>query len=156
MRLRTLILSLVLASAGLHGGAALAETTYGQGVHGEDTTPISVLLANPDQWVGKTVRVKGRVTDVCQKRGCWVAIASDQEFQTLRFKVKDGEIVFPQDVKGRVGVFEGVFNRYELSREQAIARAKHHAEEHGEKFDPSEITGPEVWYQLDGTGAVVE
>jgi len=132
-----------------------ADSSFGAGLTGTETTRISELLAKPETYVGKVVRVEGLVTDVCAKRGCWVAIASDQEFQTLRFKVKDGDMVFTPDVKGRKGVFEGVFNRYELSVEQAVEQAKHHAEEQGQAFDPSTVTGPEVWYQLDGTGAVV-
>lgn len=151
--MRTALFALLLTFAAT---PALADTTYGEGIHGQDTVPISTILANPDAWVGKTVRVQGRITDVCQKRGCWVAIASDQEFQTLRFKVRDGVIVFPPDVKGRSGIFEGTLSRVELTREQAVERARHHAEEQGEEFDPANVTGPEVYYQLEGTGAVVE
>lgn len=153
--LQTLTAMAVLAGA-ITMQAAWADTSFGEGVTAEDTTLISELLANPDPYVGKVVRVAGVVTEVCAKRGCWVAIASDQEFQTLRFKVKDGVIVFEPDVKGRRGVFEGVFNRYELTMEQSIAKAEHYAEEQGKEFDPATVTGPEVYFQLDGTGAVVQ
>ncbi len=151
--MRAALLALVLSFAAT---PALADVTFGEGVHGDDTVLISTMLASPDDYVGKTVRVQGLITDVCQKRGCWVAIASDQEFQTLRFKVKDGVIVFTPDVKGRKGTFEGTLARYELTMEQSLERARHHAEEQGKDFDPSTITGPEVYYQLEGTGAVVE
>lgn len=151
-----IILALALLTAPVLAAPAWADTTYGEGLTGEDTTLISTILANPDAYVGKTIRVQGLVTEVCAKRGCWVAIASDQEFQTLRFKVQDGVIVFTPDVKGKRGTFEGVLARYELSMEQSIERAKHHAEEQGEEFDESSITGPEIYYQLEGTGAVVQ
>lgn len=154
-RLMTILALAVLVGPISNSPAFADDTTYGEGVTGQEVVRISQLLANPAAHVGTVVRVEGVVTEVCAKRGCWVAIASDQEFQTLRFKVKDGVIVFTPDVKGKRGVFEGVFTRHELTQEDAIARAKHHAEEQGEEFDPASITGPEVYYQLHGTGAVV-
>lgn len=154
-RLLLPLLALALLAAPAVSTPAWADTSYGEGLTGQDTTKISTLLASPDDYVGKVVRVEGLVTEVCAKRGCWVAIASDQEFQTLRFKVKDGVIVFTPDVKGKKGIFEGVLARYELTMEQSIERARHHAEEQGLEFDPSTITGPEIYYQLEGTGAVV-
>jgi hypothetical protein len=44
----------------------------------------------------------------------------------------------------------------ELTKEQAIERAKHEAEEKGTKFDPASITGPLTVFQIQGTGAVVD
>ena len=43
-----------------------------------------------------------------------------------------------------------------LTKEQAIARAEHEAEEKGTKCDASKITGPQTVYQIMGVGAVVE
>lgn len=146
----------LLAFSGFSAPLSAADTTYGEGVQGTEVVLVSELLTHPDAWVGKTVRVEGLITDVCKKRGCWIAIAGDREFETLRFKVKDGVIVFPVDVKGHRAVVEGVFARFEISEEDAIAKAKHHAEETGEPFDPSTIKGPQVVYQIEGIGAVVK
>jgi hypothetical protein len=148
--LRLLVLAVILSAV-----PALA-TNYGKPLSDAPVVRISELLASPDDWVGKTVKVEGIITDVCSKRGCWMMIASDQEFQSLRFKVEDGVIVFPIEAKGRKAVAEGTFKRIELTKEQAVAQAKHHAEEHGLPFDPDSVTGPSVTYQLDGLGAVVE
>lgn len=128
---------------------------YGEPLTGTDTIPISELLAGPEPYLGKTVRVEGVVTGVCKKRGCWMSLASDQEFQELRIKVDDGVIVFPVEAKGRRAVAEGVFTRVELTLEQTLARARHHAEEHGEEFDPASVTEPLSFYQIKGTGAVI-
>jgi len=46
--------------------------------------------------------------------------------------------------------------KIEMTKEQAIERAKHHAEEVGQKFDPASVTGPEVFYQIRGLGAVIK
>lgn len=116
---------------------------------------LSELLATPDVYVGKSVRVDGLVTDVCPKRGCWIRIGGDKEFQTVTFKVRDGVMVFPMSAKGKRAQAEGVFTKVELTHEQAVARAQHEAEEKGVSFDPKTVTGPTVLYMLKGTGAVL-
>lgn len=131
-------------------------TTYGKAPAPGDTVKLSDLLASPDKYVGKTVKVEGIITEVCEKRGCWMAIAGDKEFQTIRFKVDDGVIVIPMEAKGKKAIAEGTFQKLELSKEQALEQAKHMAEEQNKPFDPASVTGPTVMYQIKGTGAVID
>jgi len=145
-----LILAAGVASAGKEQGKA-----YGEPLSGSDTMKISELVSTPDDYLGKTVRVEGLVNGVCEKRGCWMSLASDEEFQELRIKVDDGVIVFPVEAKGRRAVAEGVFTKIEMSMEQTLAYAKHHAEEHGEKYEPEKVTEPLVYFQVNATGAVI-
>lgn len=133
-----------------------APEKYGKGLSGSDTIKVSELIASPDKYIGKTVRVEGTITDVCAKRGCWMMIAGDKEFQTIRFKVDDGVIVIPMSAKGKSAVAEGVFAKLELTKEQAVEHAKHQAEEMKKPFDPASVTGPQTLYQLKGTGAVIK
>ena len=129
---------------------------YGSGVAAGDVVAVSELIANPAAYVGKTVRVEGLITEVCPKRGCWMNLAGDKEFQTVRIKVDDGVIVFPLDAKGKHAVAEGVFTKMEITPEKAVEHAKHLAEEKGEKFDPAKAKDlPTVVYQIQGTGAVI-
>ena len=130
--------------------------SYGKGVAAGDVVAVSELIAHPEAYVGKTVRVEGLITDVCPKRGCWMNLAGDREFQTIRIKVDDGVIVFPMDAKGKRATAEGVFTKIDINREQAIEHAKHLAEEKGETFDPARAKDlPTVIYQIQGTGAVI-
>ncbi len=119
-------------------------------------TPIADLEKKPADFVGKTVQVRGKVTEVCEKMGCWMNLADPATNARVRIKVKDGEIVFPKEAVGKMAVAEGKFVKIELTREQAIERAKHEAEENNKPFDPSSITGPVTIYQIQGTGAVIE
>ena len=116
--------------------------------------PIAVaeLLEKSDSYVGKTVQVRGKITEVCQMMGCWIMIR-DQAGAMVRIKVNDGEIIFPKDSPGRSAIAEGVFKRFELTEEQAIAAAKHEAEELGRPFDPDSVKGPQTVFQIQGTGA---
>jgi hypothetical protein len=149
-------LALVFALTLLTVGITAHATTYGKAPGTGDPVKLSDLLASPDTYVGKTVKVEGIITEVCEKRGCWMAIAGDKEFQTIRFKVDDGVIVIPMEAKGKKAIAEGIFQKFELTKEQALEQAKHLAEEQKKPFDPASVTGPTVMYQIKGTGAVID
>jgi len=118
-------------------------------------TPIADLLAKPARFVGRSVQVKGNITDVCQKMGCWMMLSDAATGASIRVKVQDGEIVFPKDSVGKKAVAEGSFEQLKLTRAQAVERARHEAEEKGRKFDPASVKGPLTIYQIQGTGAVI-
>jgi hypothetical protein len=131
-----------------------ADLKLGKPLTLKQATPIASLAGEPEKYVGKTVQAEGKVTEVCQNMGCWMVLV-DNAGKSVRLKVKDGEIVFPKDAVGKIAVAEGRWVKLELTKEQAIARAKHEAEENGKPFEPSSITGPMTIYQIQGTGAVV-
>ena len=100
--------------------------------------------------------MEGRVVDVCKKRGCWMEIASDKEFETIKVKVTDGEIIFPIEGKGRLSFVEGTVEKLELSKEQLIRSMKHYAEEEGREFDPATVTEGKAIYRIRGLGAKID
>ncbi len=128
---------------------------YGEGVSAPDTMLVSELLANAEAYIGKTVRVKGAAVGVCAHRGCWINIASDTEGETVRVKVKDGVIVFPEEIMGDMVVAEGVWTANELTMEQTKKVCAAEAREEGKEFDEGEVTSCMTLYQISGTGAVV-
>ncbi|HWR52747.1 MAG TPA: DUF4920 domain-containing protein [Bryobacteraceae bacterium] len=143
---------LLLASAAL---VFAGETKLGKPLTLTDQVAIDKLLAAPDQYVGKVVQVKGTVREVCQKMGCWIQIADAATNKAVRIKVKDGDIVFPKDAAGKAAVAEGKFVKLELTKQQAVAQAKHEAEENKKPFSPASVKGPQTVYQIQGTGAVI-
>jgi hypothetical protein len=142
---------LLLAAA----GAGAKEKVYGEGVTGTELVKVSDLLSHPDDFIGKTVRVKGTAVGVCAHRGCWVNIAGDKEGETVRVKVKDGVIVFPADIKGDLLIAEGVWTANELTMEQTKQVCAAAAREEGKEFKEDEVTTCMTLYQITGTGAVV-
>lgn len=123
-----------LALAVLVAGLQAAETKYGAGVKLTQATSLKELFDSPQKFVGKTVRIDGVVTSVCDEMGCWLAIgeAANSE-HTVRFQAEhDGAIVFPLTMKGKPASAEGVFtevspsaksfdDRYEIKVTGAIA-----------------------------------
>jgi len=156
IRFRMILLFAALTSLLLTSPTAASDgKAYGEPLTGSDIIAISALMADPDPHIGETVRVEGLITGVCEKRGCWISLASDDEFEELRIKAEDGVIVFPMSTKGKKAVAEGVFAKIEMTLEQTVSYRKHQAEEHGTEFDPDSVTEPLVFYQINVTGAVV-
>ena len=135
-------------------GVCLAEVKLGKPLTLKESISVEKLMAAPESYVGKTVQVKGKVTEVCQMMGCWMNLTDGEKM--VRIKVNDGDIVFPKDAPGKTAVAEGKLSKQELSKEQVLASAKHEAEEQGRKFDPSTIKAGKTIYQIEGTGAVIE
>jgi hypothetical protein len=145
-----------LALLALLSPLSAAAETYGGGVTLAEATSIGKILAEPDAWVGKHVRVEGEVTDVCPMKGCWMEI-SEPEGDRLRVKVDDGVMVFPVGSKGKRAVAEGVVEAIPMNREQYLGYLSHLAEEKGETFDPATVAGdgPFKILQLRGLGAQI-
>lgn len=114
--------------------------------------PVSSIMATPDEYLEKMVAVEGTIVAVCAKRGCWLDMASDKQFEKLRIKVKDGDMVFPLNAKGRKALAMGKLKKIALSLEKTISYRKHQAEEDGSDFDPASVTEPLVFYQLVPVG----
>lgn len=145
------VLLLVLLSP-----AAAFAKDFGQGVTLSEETAISSILDTPADYVGKKVKVSGLVIDVCSTRGCWIYLAGDRDFEKIRIKVTDGEIVFPMEARSKMAIVEGVVESMELTREEVIQQRKHHAEEKGIVFDPATVTAGETVLRIRGLGARID
>ncbi len=143
------LLAAVLALA-VPGGLLSDDTTIGAGVKLKNATPIAAIVKTPKDYVGKTVRIDGVATAVCQEMGCWMAVAESDEKDapTLRLKVEhEGAIVFPMSAKGKKVSAEGVFE----SIGGDDAHGKEAAHEHA-KTDVKASTQ----FQIKATGAVIK
>ncbi|MFC2103629.1 DUF4920 domain-containing protein, partial [Bacteroidota bacterium] len=110
----------------------------------------------PEEFLDKIVLVEGEVLDVCSKAGCWMELQSDVEGEKIKIKVKDGEIVFPVDAKGKNAFVQGKVYKIDLTQEEALGYYEHIAEEQGNEFDSTSVTGPITLYQIKGIGAEIE
>jgi hypothetical protein len=129
---------------------------YGKEISLTEKTNISQILSQPEEYVGKTILVEGEVLDVCSMAGCWMELKSDAENQKVKIKVKDGDIVFPVEAKGKSALVEGTVYKIELTKEEAVEYYEHVAAEQGTEFDASTVTGPITLYQIRGIGAEIK
>src|SRR5262245_49562963 len=97
------ILVALVALAGLLGAA---DAKYGKPLTLKEPITLAALMSKPDDYVGKTVLVKAKITQVCQIMGCWLELANE-EGQHVRFEAHEVEISFPKDCVGKTAIAEG-------------------------------------------------
>jgi len=148
--MRSLPIFLLLGSLSLQ-----ADTPLGKPLSLESGMSVGALMSSPSDYLGKTVQVKGKVTEVCERMGCWMNLVDANTGKRIRIKVVDGEIVFPRSSVGKLALAEGKLTKLELTREQAVAFARHEAEEQGRKFNPASIKSGTAFYQIEGSGALI-
>jgi hypothetical protein len=138
-----------VASLAVSAQEAAKGTSFGDGVKLTISVKVADLLAEPGDYVGKTVRVDGTVRAVCQNMGCWIQIADDEKSDGIQFKVDDGVIVFPKDAKGKRASAEGTFER--------IATGDAHEPELAKDAVPAKEATPAKApeYRIKATGAVI-
>ena len=149
-----LIISVLFLSCGLIYSQT-EEIKLGAEITLTEKTNISDILADPDSYLDQTVLVEGEILDVCPKMGCWMELKSDDGEGMIKVKVKDGDIVFPVDAIGDYAIVQGTVYKIDLTQDEAVDYFEHIAEESGEDFDPSIITGPMTIYQIKGLGATI-
>jgi len=147
---KILIVSLILILTNL---LIADEKKYGAEITLTEKTEISKILENAESFVGKKVLVEGTVISVCAKRGCWMNLSSDKEFESIRVKVNDGEIIFPMEAKGKKALVEGEIYSIIVKGDGCGDNCtdKHKSEEKCE----NEKTEKKV-YMIKGLGAIIK
>lgn len=125
---------------------------YGAGLSKKKlpTPSLKELLKDTKKYEKKTIRVKGKIQDVCQKKGCWLLLTSDKK--TMRVRFKDYKFFVPTNAKGYVVTLEGTAVATEISEKLA----KHYAEESGDKEAAKKIKGPQKTVAFTATGIKLE
>ena len=99
-----------------------------------ETLPLAKVLAAPDEYAGKPVRVEGVVRSACTKKGCWMELASaDAEGPGCRVTFKDYGFFVPLDSAGANARLEGLVQVKTLAK-----REVDHLEAEGAKFAKAE------------------
>lgn len=110
-------------------GNALVGDTYGAGV-AANTESKAITVDKLGKKLKKenkkleNVAIKGKVADVCEKKGCWLTIQTDDNSQFF-VKMKDYAFFVPTALKGKNVVLEGNAERKVIS----VDEQKHYAED---------------------------
>lgn len=118
-----------------------------------ETVAVEKLLAAPQDYDGKTVRLTGMVSNVCARKGCWLTMTDGNETLRVSFTCPSEGRIIPMEAKGRQAVVEGPVALVEISEEMA----RHYEEESG--ASPEEIAaiqGPQKVLAMNSNGALVD
>ena len=121
-------------------------------------SPMTELFNNADSYLDKNVVIQGKIVDVCPMKGCWIEVKDFDSEKSIRVKVKDGEIVFPENSKNKEVLVEGIFSKLDFTEEQAIQWKIHLAEEKGIELTSEDIeldASDLIEYRIKGLGVQI-
>jgi hypothetical protein len=80
-------------------------------------TSLEALLDNPHDYLETAVRIETRISQVCQKKGCFMIATSGKH--AVRISFKDYAFFVPTDTSGKTVTLTGTLIERTLSEEQA-------------------------------------
>lgn len=108
---------LALFTVGLSGAALAADpATFGEAMPAGEPIEIATAAADPAAYGGEPRLFAGRITQVCQKKGCWVVL--EQDGTSARVMAKDHGFAVPLDSSGPAVAY-GVLEMEPISEEHA-------------------------------------
>ncbi|MEO6832200.1 MAG: DUF4920 domain-containing protein [Chitinophagaceae bacterium] len=98
------------------------------------------------------VVVKGVITQVCQKQGCWMKLKNTGG-EDMMVMMKDHKFFLPKDATSKTATIYGTAMRETTS----AAELKHLAEDAGKSEKEIEaITEPKAEYKIQATGVILD
>ena len=147
-RLHFLLLMFCLLSLSLWAKNA-GVRTFGKPLSIKKAVSLQEALQQPAKYQNQKVLLEGKISDVCQMKGCWLLL-SDGE-RAIRIKFEGYSFFVPKDSRGKKVWAEGRLIQETLSEDTA----RHYAAEQSTKSDPSEIKGPQRVVTFEATGVAI-
>ncbi len=118
---------------------------FGSALTDRELTPLTQIIANPNDFNGQTVKTEGEIARVCQQMGCWMELRPEgAEAQAVRVPMAGHDFFIPRDSSGRHAVIEGPVALRELSQAE-----RDHLEAEG-----AEATAGRL--QISATGVAIQ
>jgi hypothetical protein len=105
---------------------------YGAGITLADLSDFEDVLSQPEKYAGSPVLIRGRISDVCQRKGCWTVLSQGEEQVRVRFL--DYAFFLPKDCSGKQAYVEGIVAVETLS----VKMARHYASESQQEASESQ------------------
>jgi len=109
---------------------------------------LAKIMANPNNYAGKMVRVEGVIVRSCKMEGCWMELAPSKDAKSVRVKMKDHAFFIPLNSAGAAAKAEGVFAVKTLSK----AEVDHLINDDGAKFDSRNADGSVTEISFEAVG----
>lgn len=115
--MRRLALVLLLLATVANAGETL---TRGAAISPDaKAVPLATVLENPEAYTKTSVVVEGVVTTACERKGCWMQLATAAGEEGVRVTFKDYAFFVPLDSKGMKARIEGIAEVKKLSKSDA-------------------------------------
>jgi len=146
-------LALTLCSTVVIGQTAKKGAIYGKAF--TSTQVLSTTRAvsvTSEKDVVENVQFQGKVTEVCQKEGCWLILGNDNGGDAIMVRMKDHSFKVPKDLNGRHIIVNGELKK----TTQSVEEQKHLMEDKGaSQGEIARVTAPKNVFELIATGVIV-
>ncbi len=139
-------------------GEEVAVTSTTDSTYGEAFTPEGVISVSEfnTQMSGidslDNVVVKGELSEVCQKMGCWVKI-KNEDGEDIFVKFKGHDFFVPKDYAGKHAIIKGKATR-EIT---PVDELQHYLEDAGASEEEiAAVTEPKEELRIEATGIIVK
>lgn len=130
----------------------LSDNSFGDNISKKGAISYDELLSELNNTDSLSTKVEGTVSEVCQAKGCWMTIVSDNSDKVMRVKFKDYAFFVPKDISGRKVIFEGKAYREQTS----VDELRHYAEDAGKsETEIAAITAPQESYKFMASGVLL-
>jgi hypothetical protein len=140
-------------AANMEGEVKLADNQFGEAIDAEGAITYTSLLEQMEGSDSLAVKVKGKVEEVCQAKGCWMNITADQaNAEHMMVKFKDYGFFVPKDISGREVIMQG----YAFREVTPVDELQHLAKDAGKpQAEIDQITEPKVELKFLASGVLL-
>lgn len=154
---KSILLIAIALFVGLSGyaqppaGDAKKGDSYGEKITDKGAISLAELGKQLDKKDSVTAKIKGKVLEVCSKKGCWVTMELPNKSQMM-VKFKDYAYFVPTSLSGKTVVLDGVARKKIVS----VNELKHFAEDAKKpQAEIDAITKPEKQVKFEASGVLV-
>lgn len=124
---------------------------FGDTITVDGAVPAAEVLAKLAGKDSIPVKLEGKIMDVCQKKGCWMALDLGND-KSMRVTFKDYGFFVPKDASGKTAVVDG----YAKVETTTVAMLREYAHDAGASKDSlAKITEPEVELSFEARGVII-
>ncbi|MCE2741011.1 MAG: DUF4920 domain-containing protein [Sphingobacteriales bacterium] len=132
--------------------AAVTASFYGEKITEDSAVAVSELAALMGDKAEMPIKITGEITDVCQKKGCWMEI-KNAAGAPLRVTFKDYGFFMPKDAAGKTAIMAGIA-KVEVT---SIADLKEYAKDAGDdKAAIDAIKEPKKELVFEANGVILK
>ena len=149
----------MLSACGLNQSNSVSAQSANDGKHfgatitADNAITYDELIPKMTKTDSLAIKVTGKVSEVCQKKGCWMTIVSDQPGKPeMRVTFKDYAFFMPKNLSGKHVVIDG----FAFVDVTPVKDLQHYAEDAGKsKAEIAAITQPKREVAFEAAGVLI-
>lgn len=126
--------------------------TFGAEISDKGAISYDQLLTQMEGQEEVEATIIAKVTSVCQTKGCWMTVQSDNSTEEMFVQFKDYGFFMPADIAGKEVVMRGKA----FTEETTVDELRHYAEDEGQTAEEiAAITEPVVELKFLADGVII-